>query len=800
VFLPGDRVLAFAPDQPIALTGLLQAPTVGTGSWQPLPEVPQLADRLTNVVLNRPPPGVEEILSPGGEGIGVEELDSPHDGVVPRTTAGMKQGVGNLLAWLGQTLGWKQLADAGANMAQSAREFLQRVSADLQERQEAVLRELLRKFQAGDLDAALRRALPLGESGGRGSQLDPGAELPTHQLRYSLNDLRGSTPGRIWQGGAEVMAQLTTEYRKAAEAATTRGDYRRAAFIYGKLLRDYRLAAAVLSKGGLHHDAAILYLEKLNDEPSAARCFEAAGAFDQALAIYRRRGSHLEAGDLLHKLGDEEQSRLEYRACIQDQQHKGKFHVAGELALEKLHDRDLAMACYRDGWDKRPTGSVLPCLMGLTSVLADGPHPAELWPLLDEATPFLEQHAVETDLATFYQELAKMAERPHLSGLRDALRDRALLGLAMRLRQRADREKRPGNLISTLLGQSNLWNPAVVQDANLAYKSVFEKRPSEKPVASRQVKMEWIHTGKVCAACVARKTGKLFVGFQDGHVYSFDPKTGNSVSIAKLDCVPSQLQTDQTGSMVVALVQASDGQGVLHCYQDPPGQEKVPFSQIPIHGLLHEANLSPILDDGISHFTMIWDDQQLIFLTALVQVERSPVPFPFQGIIPNAPYFGFLLIDEDTATIFVPSEKSGPGDSIPLGWNVRAAMDSLSGQHITWSPFEKVLDVDILRLSAADGSIAWSRLWVRADKLEYQGCATSKDWGYLATTLLPERQIAAVGEGGVDWLRIHGRKLVVASSTVMSLSGAIGCFYSPPGNELLIVCRDGCLLRVSVPH
>ena len=48
-------------------------------------------------------------------------------------------------------------------------------------------------------------------------------------------------------------------------------------------------------------------------------------------------------------------------------------------------------------------------------MLAEGPHPAELWPLLDEAAPYLEQRAVETDLATFYQELAKMAERPHLA-------------------------------------------------------------------------------------------------------------------------------------------------------------------------------------------------------------------------------------------------------------------------------------------------------------------------------------------------------------------------------------------------
>ena len=45
--------------------------------------------------------------------------------------------------------------------------------------------------------------------------------------------------------------QLAAEYRKAAEAAVARGDYRRAAFIYGKLLKDYRSAAGVLSRGNL---------------------------------------------------------------------------------------------------------------------------------------------------------------------------------------------------------------------------------------------------------------------------------------------------------------------------------------------------------------------------------------------------------------------------------------------------------------------------------------------------------------------------------------------------------------------
>ena len=102
-------------------------------------------------------------------------------------------------------------------------------------------------------------------------------------------------------------------------------------------------------------------------------------------------------------------------------------------------------------------------------------------------------------------------------------------------------------MISTLLGQSNLWNAAVVQDANLAYKSVLEKRPLEHPVKSRSVNMVQVRKGEVCAACVATETGKLFVGFQDGEIYSFDPATGQTVRIAVVDNAARCLQAERTG-------------------------------------------------------------------------------------------------------------------------------------------------------------------------------------------------------------------------------------------------------------
>src|SRR5204863_9658566 len=128
-------------------------------------------------------------------------------------------------------------------------------------------RELLRQFREGNLEAALRRALPLGDSGDRGGVADTGSRLPVHNLLYSLGNILGgrSGPAGIWLGGYDVQRELAAEYRKAAERAIRRGDYRRAAFIYGKLLRDYRTAANVLMQGGLHHDAAVLFLDKVGD-------------------------------------------------------------------------------------------------------------------------------------------------------------------------------------------------------------------------------------------------------------------------------------------------------------------------------------------------------------------------------------------------------------------------------------------------------------------------------------------------------------------------------------------------------
>ncbi len=84
----------------------------------------------------------------------------------------------------------------------------------------------------------------------------------------------------------------------------------------------------------------------------------------------------------------------------------------------------------------------------------------------------------------FYNELARLADRPNRAAERDDLRDRALRGLAAKLRQSAAAAKRGGSEPSLLLGQSGEWPAAVVSDAAFAFrKAVGPLKPPAAPAA-----------------------------------------------------------------------------------------------------------------------------------------------------------------------------------------------------------------------------------------------------------------------------------------------------------------------------
>ena len=353
VFLPGGTVLEFSPSVLLTAAELIAMPRLPSphgGRCRPRPERPE---QLHEILLDIPDPPPDAIIESGGSGIGVE-MPRPPEAGPGRTLAGnaeamLEQG----LVWLGDKLGWKGLAGLGASLVARAIQAVPRISESVMGQQEAALREMLRQFREGNIEDALRRApCRSGQRGGRGSSAAQNANLPTHSLFYRLGELleAGQGPGGVWFAASNVYEDLEAAYRRAAEEATRRGDFRRAAFIYGKLLQDWRLAAGVLGRGGLHHDSAILYLEKLHDPLAAAKEFEAGGEIDRALHLYRQRGEHTLAGDLLMRSGEDGTRRSQefHPGGRPGSCSSGRYLAAGELLLTHAHRSDLAEALLRD--------------------------------------------------------------------------------------------------------------------------------------------------------------------------------------------------------------------------------------------------------------------------------------------------------------------------------------------------------------------------------------------------------------------------------------------------------------------
>jgi hypothetical protein len=482
VFLPGGRVLGFDPALPLAPSALLGLPNLQREAWQPLPQRPRLAERLTRITLERDEPTPEFILESGADDIANDDPRPESAGVPARTLGNVGYGLGMGLAWLGKALGLPGLARAGARLMSGAMNLVPRLSEKLLGRQEAALRALLREFREGKVERALRRALPLGGDTARGAVPASNSNLPLKNIFYSLQELLRADKRRpsIWFGRFDAWGELEREYRKAADLALRAGDYRRAAFIYGKLLGDYRSAAAALARGGLHRDAAILYLARVRDFQAAAREFEAAGEMEQALALYRKAGLHTLAGDLLRRAGEQELAVGEYRlAASQLAQSAARFYQAGELLLTRAERPDLAREYYVMGWQQRPSSSDLGCAIRLAQLQCQEAKPDDLLALLTEVEAYLAKCTNDAEAARFFNEIAQLAQRPTLAALQDELRDRALLGIAARMRRRAG-PYRSGDAASGLLSPAAGWSAALVSDASYAARAPA-RRPGTSP-------------------------------------------------------------------------------------------------------------------------------------------------------------------------------------------------------------------------------------------------------------------------------------------------------------------------------
>jgi tetratricopeptide (TPR) repeat protein len=856
VFLPGGRVLAFAPREPLPLSALLGVEHIARRPWRALPAAPPRVERLQGIVLDLPGPDPEDLLAEGGDDIGTEAPRPDDAGGAAQVLSQAQLQAGRGMVRLGKLLGLPALARLGAQWMKNAVGRAPRLTEGILGRQEAALRALLREFREGSLERALRRALPLGHEADRGvGTPGTGVNLPFNNLLYSLTNLLGGGGGRgagYWLGGYDVQAELIKEYRKAAEQAVQAGDYRRAAYIYGRLLRDYRQAANVLAQGGLHHDAALLYLNKIGDELAAARAFEAAGEVDRALQLYRQRGDHVLAGDLLRRLGEEDQAVLEYqRAAVKLAAARGGDLAAGELLLKRANRPDLAVPYFQAGWGKRPEGSALACGLHLARLYAAETPPDRLRGLLAEAGDFFGAPGQDGAAGQFCNEIARLAEADHLAGLRDDLRDWALTHLATKLRQRAELKMPSRDIVATLFGQSGAWAPAVVSDANHAWRAAIN-RPAVPPTPARAaagVTSVCVGSGTVTAACFAAETGAVFLGFDNGDVASFRPSSGEVVSLPPDTFAPrgaavTSLAADAVGRMVVVCREsqqasmnlssyAQDADGVYQrqgnvfyrrgtswlapvlarlnedCFAGLWDGDKLNFCRGPL--LVYAGSVAPPRDHGGEHV------YQALLLPGLTPQPRSPeAMLPVAQELNLDAEFRTLLASRPGSLIvlllgpgivwwgtFRPGEQLGPGHAglqpFPCPWkSSRPEGSPLHLAPLAWLD-QGAGGIELAGLGE-NGSVYWSALNLVASERPRVTNVSVRAEGYLAATLVRSRFVAGVARRSIDWLRCGPKQFTLHSATKVFLPSAVACFPSHPTHELLVVCRDGVVVRVPAPN
>jgi len=556
VFLPGGPVLAFDPTAPLPTSRWVAPAVVTRDEWEPLPEPPPRAERLTAIERPSPMTDVLNIGRPDGAdplpGKGDPAAAVPDDARPPpssasdRAAGAAKLGAGKFLNWLGSVTGLSGLAKFGADLARKAVEQVPRLSEKLLGAQEAALREVLRQLQDGDAEAALRRAPPAFADPDTPARVGTDANLGTRDPRYDLRSLiGGGGTGVGWLGGGDVWARLADEYRRLAREATARGDFRRAAYLLGVLLRDVRAAANALLAGGLFRDAAVLLRDKLNDAAAAAAAFEQAGEYDEAVRLYDRAGLYETAGTLLRRLGDEAAARGYFVRAADGLADRKEWLKAGDLLRRTTGDLDAATTYYRRGWDA--DGNVA-CGCRLLDDRLDAADWAGAERLFDAAE---ERYAPprSADAAAFFHHARRAAGRlPPDRG--DDLADRTRLLFARHLADRGPAD------VGSLFGAPGNWPAPVVRDAAVAARV----RPR---VASHDVPVRIVE-GPVHAVVVAPNSGDIIVAAAGG-VVAWRRDGIRQVFAAAGGAPLLGLAVSVDGSMVVDL-RAEGGEPIARSY------------------------------------------------------------------------------------------------------------------------------------------------------------------------------------------------------------------------------------------
>jgi hypothetical protein len=179
-------------------------------------------------------------------------------------------------------------------------------------RQAEYLSRMMEMFEQGDLQDALRHAIPLGSDGARGTDATPalGMPAPRSTLRISLGESRQ----RYGLGVATDLAEeLRRLYRSAFERLSRMRKVEEAAFVLAELLHASEEAVAFLERHGKLTLAAEIAEGRGLPPGLVVRQWFLAGDVERAILIARRTGAFADAVVRLERTSPGRASALRLR-------------------------------------------------------------------------------------------------------------------------------------------------------------------------------------------------------------------------------------------------------------------------------------------------------------------------------------------------------------------------------------------------------------------------------------------------------------------------------------------------------
>ncbi len=471
----------------------------------------------------------------------------------------------------------------------------------------------------------------------------------------------------------------------------------------------------------------------------------------------------------------------------------------------------------------------------MAKLYAGSDSPERLLDLVGQADSYLT--TAEASLAgQFFNGIAELADNPNLTGLRDDLRDRALLGIASKMRQWAGESIAPGRIVSVLMGQSSAWPPPIVSDAAFAAKCESQRVTRTKATGMISV-APTIRGGNpvVTATCWAPETGEIFLGFASGEIVCYRPSSGevaplpvgpflgnvtiygdavSGTSLFRGDPITC-LATNAKAQLVVALSQKDDSKTArLMSFAQRPNSGYVlrESRSIPVSG---RAWLSSVLTHKGHHVAVSTGEVvQLLSGAALVPMDHmafhaapsdvytefSYPPYVVGLLLPRLMEIGALLLGGGFAWPLNKLQDDGSRAHriLRLGWTPGIP----EGSSLQNPPLSMLQTSDSdLELAGItkEGCLYWSRIrFAETDKTEVHTDCTQ--WphheGYLAMSIIKSGVVVGVKKGRVEWLRSTSEKLAVKSETKIDFPSPVSCYPHYPTNELVLISSEGTVARI----